>query len=144
MVLRYGNLRDRLQLGAVAGAVEVGAPVCGDSVCRGDVSAVGDFVFSGAEMKNGRLQVKDIETLPILRVILECRDGVGMELGLNWGVSQPQRSVRGAFPEGCPDRLILAKMRRLIERGLVSGCACGCRGDFKLTGKGAAMANPVV
>lgn len=45
------NLCDRLQLGAVAGAVEVVAPVCGDSVCRGDVSIVGDFLLSGAEMK---------------------------------------------------------------------------------------------
>lgn len=29
-----------------------------------------------------------------------------------------------------PAKVVLAKAKRLIERGLVDGCACGCRGDF--------------
>lgn len=44
--------------------------------------------------------------------------------------------IYSAFPQGTPNRVVMAKMRRLIERGLVSGCACGCRGDFELTEKG--------
>jgi hypothetical protein len=35
-----------------------------------------------------------------------------------------------------PYNLVKAKMRRLLKRGLVDGCACGCRGDFTLTEKG--------
>jgi len=35
-----------------------------------------------------------------------------------------------------PFNLVKAKMRKLIKRGLVNGCACGCRGDFILTEKG--------
>ena len=31
-----------------------------------------------------------------------------------------------------PDQLVLAKMRQLIKRGLVDGCGCGCRGEFRL------------
>lgn len=34
------------------------------------------------------------------------------------------------------DKLVRGKMRRLISRGLVDGCCCGCRGDFTLTDKG--------
>ncbi len=34
------------------------------------------------------------------------------------------------------EKLILAKMKQLIKRGLVDGCACGCRGDFEITPKG--------
>lgn len=30
-----------------------------------------------------------------------------------------------------PQKVVLAKARKLIKRGLVSGCACGCRGDFE-------------
>ncbi len=35
-----------------------------------------------------------------------------------------------------PRKLQLSVMARLIRRGLVDGCACGCRGDFVLTTKG--------
>ena len=30
-----------------------------------------------------------------------------------------------------PEGVVLAKARKLILRGLVDGCACGCRGDFE-------------
>jgi len=35
-----------------------------------------------------------------------------------------------------PEKLIRAKMGQLIKRGLVDGCACGCRGDFYITPAG--------
>ncbi len=34
---------------------------------------------------------------------------------------------------GVPPKVVLAKARRLINRGLLWGCACGCRGDFQIT-----------
>jgi hypothetical protein len=34
------------------------------------------------------------------------------------------------------DKLARAKIGQLIRRGLVDGCACGCRGDFYLSDKG--------
>ena len=39
------------------------------------------------------------------------------------------------FP-GLPPKVVLAKYRRLIRRKVISGCACGCRGDFTLLPKG--------
>ncbi len=35
-----------------------------------------------------------------------------------------------------PEEVILSKARRLIARGLLTGCDCGCRGDFELTEAG--------
>jgi len=50
-----------------------------------------------------------------------------------------ERSVLWAMPDGTPDKLALAKMRQLMKRGLVDGCACGCRGDFVITDEGLAF-----
>ncbi len=33
-----------------------------------------------------------------------------------------------------PWRVTLAKARKLIRRGLMEGCTCGCRGDFNVAG----------
>ena len=30
-----------------------------------------------------------------------------------------------------PEKLVRAKLRRLLERGLIDGCPCGCRGDWR-------------
>lgn len=35
-----------------------------------------------------------------------------------------------------PAKVVTAKLRKAIKRGLVDGCCCGCRGDFRLTEKG--------
>jgi hypothetical protein len=43
-----------------------------------------------------------------------------------------------AMPDGVPSKLALAKMRKMILRGVVGGCGCGCRGDFVITEKGLA------
>ena len=34
--------------------------------------------------------------------------------------------------EEWPERVVLAKLRSLVNRGLLIGCTCGCRGDFEL------------
>jgi hypothetical protein len=34
-----------------------------------------------------------------------------------------------------PPKVILAKIRKMIKQGKLSGCACGCRGDFKIPGR---------
>lgn len=34
---------------------------------------------------------------------------------------------------GVPPKVVLAKAKRLIARGVIRGCDCGCRGDFELT-----------
>lgn len=75
------------------------------------------------------MQCKDIPTEPILHYLLKHK---GQWCGW-WG---EERNVSLAMPAGIPSRLILAKMKQLIKRDLVIGCACGCRGDFSITPKG--------
>lgn len=33
-----------------------------------------------------------------------------------------------------PVKLVLSKARRLINRRVLDGCTCGCRGDFEIPG----------
>jgi hypothetical protein len=89
------------------------------------------------------MQVKDIPTLPILKFVdaktrphlpcLKYCDGKG--LWCNWYFDNAH-SVTHAMPPNLPDKLVLAKMRNLIKRGLLDGCPCGCRGDYVMTDKG--------
>lgn len=106
-------------------------------------------------MKNGRMQAKDVPDLPVLEFIHRVQtEGVQPPPGqmewsagerwhhvtwFNYGDEIPTNSVMRAMPEGTPEKVVLAKMRRLIERELVDGCPCGCRGDFELTDKGREM-----
>lgn len=36
----------------------------------------------------------------------------------------------GTFFPGVPEKVMLAKLRRLKRAGKLDGCSCGCRGDF--------------
>lgn len=69
------------------------------------------------------MQCKDIDAAPILAAI-------AAHAPATWFPGQP-RSIAHAFPAAAPDRLRLAKLRSLIRRGIITGCACGCRGDFR-------------
>lgn len=53
-----------------------------------------------------------------------------------WGEGYSMTTIRDAMPPGTPEKLQLAKMKILIKKGLVSGCDCGCRGDYEITDKG--------
>lgn len=47
---------------------------------------------------------------------------------MRWEVQAALEAVTGPIPEN----LFLAKVRRLMARGLLGGCDCGCRGDYHL------------
>jgi len=79
------------------------------------------------------VQCKDIPDAPILRFLSGQSAWAGWHDLPRTGEYCP--TVRDAMPE-VPDKLVLAKMRTLIRRGLVSGCGCGCRGDFRISPKG--------
>ena len=74
---------------------------------------------------------KDIPDKPIMEFLLRHKGQ-----WCNW-YFEDERDVRIAMPKNlASEKLILAKMRQLIKRGLVYGCTCGCRGDFEITQKG--------
>lgn len=75
-------------------------------------------------------QCKDIPDKPIIQFLLKHKGK-----WCNWYFGD-ERDVSQAMPLGIPEKLVLAKMRMLMRRGLVKGCSCGCRGDFEITEKG--------
>jgi len=78
-------------------------------------------------------QCKDIPDVPVLEFLLRHKG-----VWCNWYFGD-SRDVHAAMPAGTPEKLVLGKMRMLIRRGLVTGCNCGCRGDFEITSKGEAL-----
>ena len=70
---------------------------------------------------------------PILRFLAEHIDE-----WCTWGKGYAMPTVKDAMPAGTSDEVQHAKMRDLMKRGLVDGCACGCRGDFEITHNGLA------
>ena len=76
------------------------------------------------------MKCKDIPDKPILEFLAKRPT--------EWHTWFPgyEKDVSQAMPKGTPEKLVLAKMCMLIRRGVVSGCGCGCRGDFTITDKG--------
>ena len=86
------------------------------------------------------MQCKAIENKRILLFLKERDDN--HKLWSTW-FNGLENSISQAMTEGVPDKLRLAKMRTLIKRDLVGGCACGCRGDFEITKKGIEYINQI-
>jgi hypothetical protein len=84
------------------------------------------------------MQCKDIPIRPILEFIQDRNDNDRDRYGARWcnWVFGDAYDVHTAMPEGIPDKLLIAKMGKLIRSGLIDGCDCGCRGDFRITLKG--------
>ena len=78
------------------------------------------------------MQCKDIDATPILDLLqgLKATNTLGTWYGDN--DYMPENSLVPAFPPNTPKKLILAKMKSLIKNKKVTGCSCGCRGDFEL------------
>jgi hypothetical protein len=53
-----------------------------------------------------------------------------------WGPSFYMPTVQAVLPVGTKEEVQFRFMRRLQTLGLVSGCDCGCRGDYTPTFKG--------
>ncbi len=50
---------------------------------------------------------------------------------MRWAVRETLQQQLGT---GVPEKLFLAKARKLILRKKLHGCPCGCRGDYHLPG----------
>ena len=73
------------------------------------------------------VQCKDIEDGPLVRFVAAKQAEKGMWVN-SWDFEPPYSEL--------PDRLFRAKMGKLIAKGYLTGCPCGCRGDYEVTSKG--------
>lgn len=79
------------------------------------------------------MQAKDVPEAPILnRLVAEAR---------SWTMLCELQGVSELAD--IPEKVLRAKMRSLLKRGLVTGCACGCRGDYNITDAGEAATREV-
>lgn len=73
------------------------------------------------------MKAADLDDVQVLRVVeRSC---------IERGFWSNTTVVAGAFPDA-PFKVIAAKLSKLLRRKLVTGCDCGCRGDWELTAKG--------
>jgi hypothetical protein len=77
------------------------------------------------------MKASDIDDREILRAIEETC--------IERGVWSSTSVVAERFPD-FPPKVVAAKLAKLLGRGLVTGCDCGCRGDWELTAAGRALA----
>jgi hypothetical protein len=71
------------------------------------------------------MQAKDITDQQIFDAITSVRGKRPlMNLACIWDIQEEL----GEFPP----KVVTAKLRSMINRKLISGCVCGCRGDFKV------------
>jgi len=73
------------------------------------------------------MQAKDIPEAPILDAIKMHATNIGCQFG----------KIAEALPE-VPQKVLRAKLSSMVKRGIISGCVCGCRGDFNI-----ARLNPI-
>jgi DNA-binding Lrp family transcriptional regulator len=69
------------------------------------------------------MKASDISDAAFVEAVSESARARGHRDATRWDVAE-----RLGFPE----KVVLAKGRRLIKRGLITGCACGCRGDWEV------------
>jgi len=82
------------------------------------------------------MQCKDIPDSVFLKAVWDT-PGAWENGGEDvWRMEWEVRKTLDVVIPNIPDRLFRAKARRLIERDLLDGCACGCRGDYYLTEAG--------
>jgi hypothetical protein len=83
------------------------------------------------------MQANDIDDIALLRFIDAKQHQLRDEHGTGWLPWVCMWDFEPPYTD-LPGNLFRAKMATLIKRKLVSGCACGCRGDYHLTTRGRA------
>lgn len=82
-------------------------------------------------MTTGRLQAKHIPDEVMIEAIRDnyLDDGRWgkVTIAMGWDIHAK------SFPDW-PYKVVLAKLRQLHKRGMVTGCPCGCRGDWHVVG----------
>jgi hypothetical protein len=83
--------------------------------------------------EGGLMQAKDVPDASIVDFVTAAR----MVLTEPWHRAPRwllMSEIEDAFP-AIPPKVLRAKLSKLVKRGLLDGCTCGCRGDFRLPGE---------
>lgn len=73
-----------------------------------------------------RMKAGDLSEAAILALLNEHPG----EPHTHWDVGGGLRVFDPAHPDA-PEKVLTAKLRSMVRRGLIRGCGCGCRGDWR-------------
>jgi hypothetical protein len=76
------------------------------------------------------VKASDLSESAILQLLSE-RPGVAHT---HWEAYGPMPRVYDPTHPDAPIKVLSAKLRGLVRRGVIRGCACGCRGDWQVDG----------
>ena len=80
------------------------------------------------------IQAKHVDTEALLAFVACCNAGA---VPRSDGTHRPRDATRwdieAEFTDA-PPKVLLAKCRTLVRQRRLTGCACGCRGDYSLPG----------
>lgn len=79
------------------------------------------------------MKCADLDTQAILR-FLKQHKGEWVTWWRDGGGGMP--TIAEIIPGHVPEKLLLAKLDKLRRKKLITGCSCGCRGDFEITPAG--------
>lgn len=75
------------------------------------------------------MQASDIPDDLLVAAVRSCRSPLS-----GWAYrGDVEAEVSRLMGREVPWKVTLAKARKLIRRGVLGGCACGCRGDWTVT-----------
>jgi hypothetical protein len=78
-------------------------------------------------------KLSDMPDLPLVEFVVALDGAWGTWCWSDTPDFDWNNSVAPLFPPDTPWKLIHKKMARLIERGIIEGCPCPCRGDYEMT-----------
>ena len=87
-------------------------------------------------MRIKTIQAKHVDKLSILQFLKDLNDQWACIYKPDDECPLVESSVWNVIPMDIPYKVGVAAMANLMKRGLVTGCTCGCRGDFEITEKG--------
>src|SRR5437899_2913587 len=83
--------------------------------------------------------LNDADYLTHIRLLADGHDPLFPLEGKTWTCTW---HLQTWYPD-TPPKVLQAKARQLIKRGLLDGCTCGCSGQYEITAKGHAfLADP--
>lgn len=74
------------------------------------------------------MKASDISDVDFLQAVFAAGEGHPAHWAYTWDLAE-------SFPM-FPYKVVHAKARKLLKRRLLTGCGCGCRGDWELTESG--------
>lgn len=93
-------------------------------------------------MDSKKYQVKDIDKNKVLEEFAKHQGKwafVYDDNVISWGVGKDE--VISNILTSYPRKVVLEFFKKMINKGYLGGCACGCRGDFEITDKGLELIN---